>query len=195
MRAAVVALGDLGRSARMRYHAQALSAHGVDVDLVGFEDTPLPDNYFDAAIGNIPFGNYAVHDPAYKPVLTRAIHDYFTAKSLDKVRPGGVMEYAMTATAPAQVEFMKKARMPLTTDVRITFTEVVALRRLAYTTLADFIPGVEPYPVETVVEFHSGAKGVRMVLAFDAMHDETWTQRAVMGRESELGKLAKALAV
>jgi beta-1,4-mannosyltransferase len=42
MRAAVVALGDLGRSARMRYHAQALSAHGVDVDLVGFEDTPLP---------------------------------------------------------------------------------------------------------------------------------------------------------
>ncbi len=56
----------------------------------GFEDTPLPDNYFDAAIGNIPFGAYAVYDPAYKPVLTRAIHDYFTAKSLDKVRPGGV---------------------------------------------------------------------------------------------------------
>ena len=42
MRAAVVALGDLGRSARMRYHAQALAANGVDVDLVGFEGTPLP---------------------------------------------------------------------------------------------------------------------------------------------------------
>ena len=42
MRAAVVTLGDLGRSARMRYHAQALAAHGVDVDLVGFEGTPLP---------------------------------------------------------------------------------------------------------------------------------------------------------
>jgi len=42
MRAAVVALGDLGRSARMRYHAQALAGHGVDVDLVGFEGTPLP---------------------------------------------------------------------------------------------------------------------------------------------------------
>ncbi len=42
MRAVVVALGDLGRSARMRYHAQALSAHGVDVDLVGFDGTPLP---------------------------------------------------------------------------------------------------------------------------------------------------------
>lgn len=42
MRAVVVALGDLGRSARMRYHAQALAANGVDVDLVGFEGTPLP---------------------------------------------------------------------------------------------------------------------------------------------------------
>jgi beta-1,4-mannosyltransferase len=42
MRAAVVALGDLGRSARMRYHAQALAGQGVDVDLVGFEGTPLP---------------------------------------------------------------------------------------------------------------------------------------------------------
>ena len=43
MRAAVVALGDLGRSARMQYHAQALAAqNGVDVDLVGFEGTPLP---------------------------------------------------------------------------------------------------------------------------------------------------------
>src|SRR5712671_2785502 len=42
MRAAVVALGDLGRSARMQYHAQALAASGVDVDLVGFEGTQLP---------------------------------------------------------------------------------------------------------------------------------------------------------
>ena len=42
MRAVVVALGDLGRSARMQYHAHALAAHGVDVDLVGFEGTPLP---------------------------------------------------------------------------------------------------------------------------------------------------------
>ena len=42
MRAAVVALGDLGRSARMRYHAQALSAQGIEVDLVGFDGTPVP---------------------------------------------------------------------------------------------------------------------------------------------------------
>src|SRR5208282_2163364 len=58
----------------------------------GFEETVLPDNFFDAVIGNIPFGNYAVHDPAYKhSPVTRTIHDYFLAKSLDKLRAGGVM--------------------------------------------------------------------------------------------------------
>jgi hypothetical protein len=58
----------------------------------GFEETTLPDNFFDAVIGNIPFGNYPVHDPAYKnSPVTRTIHDYFLAKSLDKVRAGGVM--------------------------------------------------------------------------------------------------------
>ena len=63
----------------------------VKIFAKGFEETPLPDNYFDAVIGNVPFGNYAVHDPSYKRGLTRAIHDYFFAKSLDKLRPGGVM--------------------------------------------------------------------------------------------------------
>ena len=42
-------------------------------------------------VDNVPFGDYAVHDPAMKPHLTRAIHDYFFAKSLEKLRPGGVM--------------------------------------------------------------------------------------------------------
>lgn len=59
----------------------------------GFEDTALPKNFFDAAIGNIPFGNYPVYDPAYRryPHLTHAIHDYFLAKCLDVVQPGGVL--------------------------------------------------------------------------------------------------------
>jgi hypothetical protein len=50
----------------------------------GFEDTPLPKDFFDAAIGNIPFGNYPVFDPAYRrsPHLTQSIHDYFLAKFL-----------------------------------------------------------------------------------------------------------------
>ena len=58
----------------------------------GFEETLLPDNFFDAVIGNIPFGNYPVHAPAYRhSPVTRTIHDYFLAKSLDKLRTGGVM--------------------------------------------------------------------------------------------------------
>ena len=58
-----------------------------------FEDTPLPKDFFDAAVGNIPFGNYPVYDPAYRrsPQLTRSIHDYFLTKTIDVVRPGGVI--------------------------------------------------------------------------------------------------------
>ena len=110
------------------------------------------------------------------------------------LRAGGELEYAMTPTGPAQIEFMKREGMALTTELRATYTEVVPQRRLAYQAWADFIPGVEPYAVATIVELHPNAQGVRMVLTFDAMHDEQWTQRSVMGRESELGKLAKALA-
>ncbi len=57
----------------------------------GFEATALPDNYFDAVVGNVPFGDYPVHDPAMKHSLNRSIHDYFFAKSMEKVRPGGMM--------------------------------------------------------------------------------------------------------
>ena len=114
----------------------------------------------------------------------------FTVKvrKLD-LRPGGQLLYAMTAIDPPQVEFMKKAGMPLTTEARITFTEVDPRRRLAYVHLADFIPGVEPYDVATVVELHETKDGVRMVLTFDAMHDDIWTSRATMGWEQEIGKL------
>jgi uncharacterized protein YndB with AHSA1/START domain len=119
----------------------------------------------------------------------------FTVKvrKLD-LRPGGALEYAMTATALEQIEFMKGAGMPLTTEARLIYKEVAPRRRLAYEHLADFIPGVEPYTVASIVELQPGAQGVRMVLTFDPMHDEQWTQRMVMGWESQLGKLAKALA-
>jgi len=110
------------------------------------------------------------------------------------LRPGGQLQYAMTATAPAQMEFMKKAGMPLTTEARLTYTEVVAKRRLAYVHLADFVPGVKPYDVATVLELYVDLRSVRMVLTFDAMHDEQWTRMAVMGWESQLGKFAKKIS-
>lgn len=109
------------------------------------------------------------------------------------LRPGGRMLYAMSAVAPEQIAFMKNAGMPVTTETILTYTEVTAPHRLAFTQLADFIPGVAPYDTGMLVELHAGAQGVRMVLTIDAMHDEEWTRRAVMGWESELGRIAKAL--
>ena len=109
------------------------------------------------------------------------------------VRLGGEMLYAMTADAPEQVDFLKKAGMPLTTESLVTYTELLPLQRLAFTQLADFIPGVKPYEVATTVELETIPQGVRLVLTLDAMHDEQWTRMAVMGWESELGKLARVL--
>ncbi|TMB80645.1 MAG: SRPBCC domain-containing protein [Chloroflexi bacterium] len=109
------------------------------------------------------------------------------------LRPGGDIVYAMSATAPEQMEYMVKAGMPLTTEHRLTFTEIDPPRRLAYRDIVDFIPDVPHYEVQTVVELQEVAEGTRMVLTFDAMHDDRWTQLARMGRESELDRLAKLL--
>jgi uncharacterized protein YndB with AHSA1/START domain len=113
-------------------------------------------------------------------------------RSLD-LRPGGELRYAMTSTATPQVEFMKKAGMPLTNEHMIVYTEVLPPSRLAYSHLVDFIPGVASYEVAMVVELYETAGGVRMLLTIDRMHDEVWTQRAVAGWEMELAKLAKTL--
>ena len=110
------------------------------------------------------------------------------------LRPGGELHYAMSATGPEQIEYMAKAGMPITTQNRVTYTQIEPPRRLVYKELADFIPGVEPYEVETVVELEEIAGGVRMVLTFESMHDDHWTKLAVMGRESELARLARVLA-
>jgi uncharacterized protein YndB with AHSA1/START domain len=114
-------------------------------------------------------------------------------QSID-LRVGGELAYAMIATGPEQIEFMKRSGMAVTTDHRITFTEITAQKRLSYMQKADFIPGTDPYDVATTVELHATAEGVRMVLTFDAMHDENWTKMAVMGWESELEKLRKVIA-
>jgi uncharacterized protein YndB with AHSA1/START domain len=116
-----------------------------------------------------------------------------TVHRLD-VRAGGELAYAQTAVAPEQVAFMKQAKMPLTTEVLVSYTEVVPHARLGYWTLADFVPGMEAYTVQTLVELHPGPGDVRMVLTFDAMHDDRWTQLMSMGWESQLGRLGKLLA-
>ena len=110
------------------------------------------------------------------------------------LRAGGEMRYAMTAIDAAQVQFMKRAGMPLTTEARLTYTAIVPGKSIAYTHKADFIPGIEPYDVENKVEFFAEGGNVRMVLTLDPMHSDEWTQRATMGMESQLGKLGRLIA-
>ena len=63
----------------------------------GFEAAPLPNDHFDIAISNVPFGDINVYDKEFnatgRKYLTNSIHNYFFAKTLDKLRPGGVMAY------------------------------------------------------------------------------------------------------
>ena len=65
----------------------------ADVRIQGFEKANIPDNYMDVIISNVPFGNYPITDKAYPKKVTSAIHNYFFAKSLDKVRPGGIVMF------------------------------------------------------------------------------------------------------
>ena len=67
----------------------------ANISITGFEKTTYPDNFFDVVIGNVPFGDYKVYDPKYNKYNFR-IHDYFIAKALDQVRPGGIVAVITT---------------------------------------------------------------------------------------------------
>lgn len=70
-----------------------------DVYVTGYESAPLPKDSFDIAISNVPFGNYAVFDPSFKKQrakLKTQIHNYFFAKTLERLRPGGVLAFITT---------------------------------------------------------------------------------------------------
>ncbi|MBE1588939.1 SRPBCC domain-containing protein [Nonomuraea angiospora] len=109
------------------------------------------------------------------------------------LRPGGDLVYTMTATAPEQIAFMESHGMPLSTESRKKFVEVSEPARLSYTSLADFIPGVDPYDFLTVVELETVEGGVRVTMTADAMHDEEWTQRLAAGRANELDNLGRVI--
>jgi uncharacterized protein YndB with AHSA1/START domain len=110
-----------------------------------------------------------------------------------ELRVGGELLYALTATGPEQVEFMKKAGMPLSTEAKKTFTEIDRPRRLAYLSLIDFVPGVKPYEQLTVIELTPRDGGTQVVMIADPLHDEVWTQRLIAGRTNELDNLSKVI--
>ncbi|MFI5294372.1 MAG: DEAD/DEAH box helicase family protein [Thermodesulfovibrionales bacterium] len=64
----------------------------ADIRISGFENCRFPRNFFDVAISNVPFGDYKIHDPAYNKHKF-SIHEYFFAKALDIVRPGGIVAF------------------------------------------------------------------------------------------------------
>ena len=85
-----VELDDLsGRMARQLYQRSGIAVQG-------YEKTAFPDNFFDVAVGNVPFGQFKVADKRYDR-LNLSIHEYFIAKTLDKVRPGGVIAFVTSS--------------------------------------------------------------------------------------------------
>ena len=126
-----VELDDLsGRIARQLYQKSSIAVQG-------YEKTAFPDNFFDVAIGNVPFGQFHVPDKRYDR-LNFPIHEYFVAKMLDQVRPGGVIavvtsSYTMdkrTASARKYIaqraELLGAVRLPNNAFKAAAGTEVVS---------------------------------------------------------------------
>ena len=126
-----VELDDLsGRIARQLYQRSSIAVQG-------YEKTAFPDNFFDVSIGNVPFGQFHVSDKRYDR-LNFPIHEYFIAKALDQVRPGGVIavvtsSYTMdkrTASARKYIaqraELLGAIRLPNNAFKAAAGTEVVS---------------------------------------------------------------------
>jgi len=119
-----------GRIAQQLYQRQNIS-------VTGFENTAYPDSFFDVAIGNVPFGQFKVQDKRYDR-NNFLIHDYFFAKALDQVRPGGVVAFitskgtldkqnpSVRRYIAARADFLGAIRLPDTTFKASAGTEAVA---------------------------------------------------------------------
>lgn len=119
-----------GRIAQQLYQKQNIS-------VTGFENTAYPDSFFDVAIGNVPFGQFKVQDKRYDR-NNFLIHDFFFAKALDQVRPGGVIAFITSKGTldkqnppvrryiAARADFLGAIRLPDTTFKASAGTEAVA---------------------------------------------------------------------
>lgn len=108
-----------------------------DIQIKGFEETSFSNNFFDVAIGNVPFGEYKVNDREYNK-NNFLIHDYFFAKSIDKVRNGGIIAFITSSGTmdkkdesvrrylAARAEFLGAIRLPNDTFKGVAGTEVTS---------------------------------------------------------------------
>ena len=109
----------------------------ANVQIKGFEDTSFPDDKFDIVVGNVPFGGYGVADSAYNRYNFK-VHDYFLAKSIDKVKPNGIVAVVtskgtMDKLNPSarkyvaeRAELLGAIRLPNTAFKQTAGTEAVA---------------------------------------------------------------------
>ena len=108
-----------------------------DIQVKGLEETSFSNNFFDVAIGNVPFGEYKVNDREYNK-NNFLIHDYFFAKSIDKVRNGGIIAFITSSGTmdkkdesvrryiAARAEFLGAIRLPNDTFKGVAGTEVTS---------------------------------------------------------------------
>ena len=119
-----------GRIARLLYP-------NSDIQIKGFEETTFSNNFFDVAIGNVPFGDFKVNDREYNK-NNFLIHDYFFAKSIDKIRNGGIIAFITSSGTMdkkdesirkyinARAEFLGAIRLPNDTFKGVAGTEVTS---------------------------------------------------------------------
>ena len=161
--------GITGRIARQLYPK-------ADIKISGFEKTDYPNDFFDVAVGNVPFGQYKVADKQYDK-NNFLIHDYFFAKTLDKVRPGGVVAFVtskgtMDKKSPEvrkylaqRAELMGAVRLPNTAFKESAGTEVTS--DILFFKKRDRVMDIEP----DWVHLSEDANGIAMNTYF-AEHPE-----------------------
>ena len=123
------------------------------ISVRGYEKMDFPDNFFDAAVGNVPFGQFKVQDRRYDR-LNLSIHEYFFAKTLDKVRPGGVVAFVTSSYTmdkrtgnvrkyiAQRAELLGAIRLPNDTFKAAAGTEVVS--DILFLQKRDRIVDIEP---------------------------------------------------
>lgn len=109
----------------------------ANIQITGYEKASLPDSFFDAVVGNVPFGQYKVNDPAFDR-YNFLIHDYFAAKNIDKLRVGGIQAIITTSGTmdkksedvrrylAARCDLIGAVRLPNTAFKAAAGTEVTA---------------------------------------------------------------------
>jgi uncharacterized protein YndB with AHSA1/START domain len=107
---------------------------------------------------------------------------------------GGTFNHVMTAVGAEQVAYMANRNRPPTAWVSARFVEIERHRRLRIRFDIDFLPGVEPYPYDMVMELNAEAGRVRMIVIADRHPDPDMTHGAILGLTSQLQRFDLAIA-